>query len=128
MTENSKNNDGIALLCLVVALYGIGFGIMAIPTGLFVGPHILAAAVLHIIIGVGYAFASFGISHSKIGAYWASVMFSFAISLFAVFGVYRSLTRADGGSAVVFALISLYFICLAAVSMRAASALTRSRK
>src|SRR5215216_4752858 len=85
----------VAALCLVAAVYGIGFGFMAILTGLFVGPHILLAGVAHVVMGCAYLVAGSEIRRQKI---WASVLATACALLSVLIGsiaVYQSFSDLD---------------------------------
>lgn len=58
-------HDLLRVLSIIAAMYGIGFGLMAIPTGLFVGPHVLLAATGQIAVGILFALAAWALTNCR---------------------------------------------------------------
>src|SRR3954471_7178463 len=106
----------IAAMCLLAAVYGIGFGFIGILVGLFVGPHILLAGLAHVALGFAYLVAASGIRRQKI---WASGLATACAVPSAVIGsiaVYQSFSTPDTVRLVFWLSFTAYFLCLAILS------------
>lgn len=74
-------NDLLRVLCIISAVYGIGFGLMTIPTGLFVGPHILLAAAGHIAVGILFLLSALAQGRNRGWGTWVALVCSLALAL-----------------------------------------------
>lgn len=115
----SKTRSSLALLCDVVAVYGIGFGIMMIPVGLFVGVQVLSGAAIHIGFGVVFQVSGAGIRSGSTWAVRLASITSIVLVGLGIIGISQAAVYGDAGGAIVCSFASLYFACVALVAFRA---------
>eukprot|EP00456_Euglypha_rotunda_P009258 TRINITY_DN1200_c0_g1_i10.p3 TRINITY_DN1200_c0_g1~~TRINITY_DN1200_c0_g1_i10.p3 ORF type:complete len:134 (+),score=12.03 TRINITY_DN1200_c0_g1_i10:959-1360(+) len=123
----TKNQSLPALLCAFAACYGIGFGTMMIPAGLFVGWQILLGAAIHIIFGSAFLGAAVGIRSDSTWAAWLATTLSAVIVGLSIVGILQSAAHQDAGGVIVWTFISIYFACLVLLACRAGLSLSKSR-
>lgn len=82
-TAALRPNRWLHHACVAAGIYGIGFGTVSIPTGLFVGPQMLLAALGHIVMGLGFLSAASGLNRGTDWAVWITLLLA---SLTAVVG------------------------------------------
>ncbi len=61
--------------------YGLGFGALLVPIGLFVGPQILAAGVGHLLAGIVAFVVASGLRRQAPWAWWGAAIVSLAVVL-----------------------------------------------
>jgi hypothetical protein len=76
LAAKRQPDAAIRRLWFVLGTYGVGFGGMMLPTGLFVGPHVLVASLVHISIGVGYLYVSYCCARRPKFATWSALALS----------------------------------------------------
>jgi len=100
---------------------------MMIPTGLFVGLHVLVAAAIHIAFGAAFLVAAAGIRVDSQRAVWLAATTSATIVGLSVTGVAQSLAVQDQESVVFWAFISLFFACLTFAACREAFRIRKAK-
>jgi len=113
-------------MCLIAAFYGIGFGALMIPTGLFVGPHILIAALLHIGFGVAFLKAGQGIKRRTTQALAIVAACGVIVSVAGSFAIYQSIAGKELIGLAFWLPFTLFFSSVAAVAIRQWSICRRS--
>ena len=111
---------GLYILHTVIALYGVGFGVLLIAGGMFVGMHIVAAGSVHVLIGVGFIASAFGISHGNRSSYTLGYILAAAVATISLIALASSVRDSDLASAIVWGGISMFFILVAFVTRSAA--------
>jgi uncharacterized membrane protein YfcA len=112
----ARMHELLRVLSIIAAMYGIGFGLMAIPTGLFVGPHILLAAAALIAFGILFALAARALANRKRWGVWLAL----ACALFAVIagllGLADTLRQDDSLAWMFYVLFTAYFVLTAGIA------------
>lgn len=103
----------VSTLCKIAAIYGICVGIWMLPTALFVGPHILIAALAHIAIGILFWVAYANVRRRSKGGIWLSSVLALFCSALGALAVYQSYVIPDTASLVFWSSFTLFFGCLA---------------
>jgi hypothetical protein len=104
-------------LCWAAGLYGILFGMWMLPTGLFVGPHGLVAAAGHISLGALFIAAARAL---RIRTSWAPLLAascSFLCIHVGFIAAYQSIGAQQADNLIFFAPFTLFFSCLAVLSI-----------
>ncbi len=117
----ARTRSAAATMCIVAAIYGICFGLLMIPTGLFVGPHILLAAGIHIGVGTVFWFAATGLRQERPLARMTTVACAGICMTLGILAVYQAFIAGENGSVLFWIPFSLYFSCLAILSFRVGS-------
>ena len=105
------------LLCMAAGVYGVGFGILMLPAGLFVGPHILAASLTHIALGVGFLIAAFGLRRHRPWAAWTALLLASFVATVALIAIVQSGNESDYPSATSWGICFALFAILTASSL-----------
>jgi uncharacterized membrane protein (DUF2068 family) len=106
-------------------MYGVGFGILSLPTALFVGPHLLAASLGHILFGVMYLIIARGLTRNKAWAWWAGTLLSVAITLLALVALAQSIHAEDWPSVVFYSIATIFFLILLITAVRVRASYVR---
>jgi hypothetical protein len=80
----------------LLAAYALALGLVGLPIGLFVGPHLLFAAFGHLLVGVIAVGVNYGLHHAAALGWWAGVALSTTIAIVSAVAVLEALP-ADGG-------------------------------
>ncbi|MEP3480260.1 MAG: hypothetical protein ABJZ55_13500 [Fuerstiella sp.] len=115
----SSASSSLSILFAVISLYGLAFGCILTVAGLFSGPHILIAGLAHIMIGIGFAVASFGVTNQRLWAYALGRTLSFGITAVGLFAVTSSLQQVDVTITIVWGFILLFFVLVTLAAQRA---------
>lgn len=107
----------VATLCKTAAIYGIMVGVWSLPTGLFVGPQILAAALAHIAIGVLFWLAYTAMRRSRAWGLWLTCLLALACSALGSLAVYQGYVIRDTASLVFWGSFTFFFTCLAVLAI-----------
>jgi hypothetical protein len=94
---------------MLAGVYGIGFGGLMVPTGLFVGPRILVAALAHFCFGAGFIVSVQALDSRPAIALRMAFWLSLIIAVLALSGVVASIQAADYSSSVFWCCTGLYF-------------------
>ena len=86
------------------------FGIILVPTGLFVGPHILLTSLGHLLVGVIGLLVASGLGHQAPWAWWCGTILSLAIVLLMLAWVVASFE--EPGAAIFFGLVGAVFVAV----------------
>jgi uncharacterized membrane protein YfcA len=105
-------HDLLRVLSIIAAMYGIGFGLMAIPTGLFVGPHVLLAAAAEIVVGILFALAASALTNRKRWGVWLALGCSLLTSAVSILGLVEMLRSPETMQWLFFALFTAYFVLM----------------
>lgn len=106
----------LRVLSIIAAMCGIGFGLMTIQTGLFVGPHILLAAAAEIVVGILFALAASASTNRKRWGVWLALACALAASGAGFLGLAETLRRTETLEWLFFALFTAYFVLMAGVA------------
>jgi hypothetical protein len=106
----------LRVLCIIAAMYGIGFGLMSIPTGLFVGPHILLAAAAEIVVGILFALAASALTNRKRWGVWLALGCALLTSAVSILGLFEMLRSSESLEWLFFALFAAYFVLMAGIT------------
>ncbi len=107
----------ISTLCKIAAIYGTVVGVCSLPTGLFVGPQILAAALAHIAIGVLFWVAFAAMRRSRAWGLWLTTLLALACSALGLLAVYQVYVIGDTASLVFWGSFTFFFACLAVLAI-----------
>lgn len=100
-------------------MYGVGFGIWAIPVGSFVGPQILLSSFAHIAVGSAFLLAARGIRRYKL---WADVLMLVCSLIAGGVGFIATIHAADSDEVDALLLwipFTTLFACMAGLSLYA---------
>ena len=111
----------------MIALYGIGFGMLGILIGLFVGPQILLASAVHLVLGFAYVIAAIGIHDQRIWGLWLATTCSAIIVGLGLVAITQSLSPFNIENVIVWACISAFFGCLTIIAFREARSFETGR-
>ncbi|MGE3242761.1 MAG: hypothetical protein AB7I57_16930 [Pirellulales bacterium] len=103
----------LRVLSAMAAIYGIGFGLMSIPTALLVGPHLLFAALGHIAVGTLFLFAVLTLGRGQRRGVWLALVGSLLASGVGAAGFLAAFQSEDAAGRVFFALFTSYFLLTA---------------
>ena len=118
----SRRFSGLMVLSGVIGCYGVGFGVFLIFVGMYLGQHVLVAAVAHILFGLAFLASAVGINANKTGAYWAIIALSLILVIVSVLAIFESIADQDHASSVFWGCVFAFFLAIAACAFR----LTRS--
>ena len=111
-------NSSLRLLCLLSGFYGVSFGVMMIPSALFVGPHLLIGAGVHILLGAIYLVLAIGVHRGMGWPNWPTFALSATIAITGTAFTRQSLTASDGGGIIFWTGFTAWFACIAIVALR----------
>ena len=117
-SASTQSNPSLSGLCRSLAVLAVGMGMLMMPTGLFVGPHILLVAAVLIATGTVYWIAASGIRVGKLSAFRLAAVCSAILAIVGLFAVNRSLSRLDSPNVTFWTCFAAYFACLGIVSLR----------
>ncbi len=124
--SQSKSISTLAVLSGIVAFYGISIGALGIPIGLFVGPHILFAAGIHLALGTAFLIAAFGIENERSWAFWLATISSATIVVLRTAAVAQSLAPPKWENILVWSFITTFFAGMAFATNRLGRSLAMS--
>lgn len=101
----------------IAAIYGTVVGVWSLPTGLFVGPQILAAALAHIAFGVLFWVAFAAMRRSAAWGLWLIFVLALACSALGLLAVYQVYVIGDTASLVFWGSFTFFFACLAVLAI-----------
>jgi uncharacterized membrane protein (UPF0136 family) len=107
----------VATLCKLAAIYGTVVGVWSLPTGLFVGPQILAAALAHIAFGVLFWVAFAAMRRSRDWGLWLTTVLALACSALGLLAVYQGYAIGDTALLVFWGGFAFFFTCLAVLAI-----------
>lgn len=90
----------VSTLCKIAAIYGIGFGVWSLPTGLIVGPQILAVALAHVAFGVLFWVAYTAMRRGRDWGLWLTCVLALLCSALGSLAVYQGNVIGDTASLV----------------------------
>ena len=109
-------HDLLRVLSNIAAMCGIGFGLMSIPTGLFVGPYMLLAAAAEIVVGILFALAASALTSRKRWGVWLALSCALLTSAVGILGLVEMLRFPDTLQWLFFALFTAYFVLMAGLA------------
>ena len=110
--DASPQNIGLFRACFITGVYGVAIGAMLTPMGLFVGPHMLVAAVGHIAAGVGFLVSAEGLKRGRIWAAYSASLLSLLAAVFGTTAVIESFLSTDTASLIFWVPFSSWFLVL----------------
>jgi hypothetical protein len=116
--QTGEMNSLLQAMCLIAACYGIGFGAWMLPTGVFVGPHILIAALLHIGFGVAFLKARSGIQRRQAKVLGIVAACGIIVSAGGFMAIYQSIARHEVIGPAFWLPFTLFFFSMAAIACR----------
>jgi len=93
-----------------------------LPTGLFVGPHVLLAAGVHVALGMAFAIAAYGIRRGNSRGLACAVLCAVVTLMIGLIAVGQCVTDHEFVGLWFWIPFSFYFLCLAALAARLAFA------
>ena len=110
--------SGLMVLCGVIGCYGVGFGAFMILVGLFVGQHVLFAAVAHILFGSAILASALGINANRAWACRAIMALSTILVFVSVVAIFASITDHDHGATSFWGFVFAFFMAVDACVLR----------
>jgi uncharacterized membrane protein YfcA len=95
-------------LFVFIACCGIGFGLLCLPTALFVGPHVLAVSFSNVLAGAASLIIARGLRRRAVWAWWSGLSLCFAIIAVTVFGLAQSVSGREVANSVFFAVVGIF--------------------
>ncbi len=115
--QDARMKSLVSTLCKIAAIYGIGFGVWSLPTGLFVGPQALTAALSHIAFGVLFWVAYSTMRRGRAWGLWLTSVLALACSALGSLAVYQGYVIGDTASLVFWGGFTIFFVCLAVLAI-----------
>jgi hypothetical protein len=118
--DSAQKDVGSALqvLCFIAGVYGVGVGILSLPTALFVGPHLLAASMAHLGLGIAFLWAGSGVARRSMRALAVATACGTSVAIVGMVAVWQLMADQDRTLLVAWSCLTLYFICLSVIAVR----------
>ena len=113
------------ILSGVIGSYGVGFGVFLLFVGIYLGPHVLFAAVAHILFGFAFLASAVGINANKAGAHWAIIALSMILVFVSARKIFASIADHGDGSTMFWCFVFAFFMAIAACVLRRTRNLSR---
>lgn len=113
---NRGMSELLRALSIISAMYGIGFGLQMVPAGLFVGPHILFAAVSHIAVGILFLLAALALGRRQRRGIRLALGGSLLVTGIGALGLLETAQREEAAGFVFFTVFTAYFLLMAGIA------------
>ena len=106
----SRRASSLAIAFFFLACYGLAFGTILLPIGLFVGPHIVLGSIAHLLAGVIGLVVASGLRHQARWAWWCGTILSLVIILLMFTGMVAGIE--EPVAAMFFGLMGALFVAV----------------
>lgn len=105
----------LRVLSSLAGLYGVGLGLLVLPTALFVGPHLFFAAVAHLLLGVTLLLAGRSIDRGSRRAEQFARFIAVLVTVFCTAGVVTLSLRRDWGGVAYWGGLGAFFAVMSMI-------------
>lgn len=121
MSKTKRSHSHLAVLYLVIGVYGIGFGALLAFVGLFSGLGIFIPGVIHLLIGAGFAACVGGVAQSSRLAARCGAGLSLVVAGLSSVAVFDSVKEQEPESVIIWGFMAVFFVLVLVVTVRSGS-------
>lgn len=107
--SGTRRANTLASVFTLLGVFAVGFGALSLPAGLFVGPHVLAAAIGEIVVGTASLLIARGLWHGKRWSRWCAAALTLAIGAIIATGLVQSVIAGEEANSIFFSILLVVF-------------------